>query len=652
MWVQDLLGYDNGSFAEITGKGNPVGPIRGLPGTVHILDSSQAQRTSNPTYPVLYYDTDGKRYKIHYTRVMYDSQLPSTNVWMNKVGLCAISRAINPGQNLLDISIYKQEKLGSRPNRAIGITQGGLDPADVRSAMEATNMEMTSKGLRRYSQIMVLGSATQPDADMNILDIASLPDGFNEQDSIILGMAIIALAFGVDARELFPAMQSGATRADALLSHIKQRGKGPGQILQSIERLFSRKFLPPHLKLVFNYQDDTQDRQEAEIEKLRSERRQRDLGTGASSMRIEREKMLAWGEIDQSQFARMELEDGRMPDGVSVLTLFFSDNEMIGTMLDNTYENILDIDQNDPIDIFKYINTRRAEISKMLANSRSIRKVETARQALAALNALGDEYLMSGAVEERTDEPENRMFPTRREDLTSPNQTEELGQNEKLEQHQDDDPVVKGGSESDPPFGMVIKSVGDYRTSINGAVRSLWNGSIDIFDFSSMMASAVRRGLRQGYEEGARESGIEPSEFTDADQAAIDGLIATEIGYIDKFGDAVEEGSKANDGKLGALSWRVDLWVSRYGQAKILGQVMADSDKKYKWVQHSVEPCTSCPRLAGKVKRSSEWKRNDVYPRHPTKLACMIDANGVPVCQCEFEETEERCTPGPLPSLP
>ena len=63
-----------------------------------------------------------------------------------------------------------------------------------------------------------------------------LPDGFDEQTSILYGMAAIALAFGVDARELFPAMSAGATRADALLQHLKQRGKGPGQILQMTEQ--------------------------------------------------------------------------------------------------------------------------------------------------------------------------------------------------------------------------------------------------------------------------------------------------------------------------------------------------------------------------------------------------------------------------------
>jgi len=651
MWVQNLVGYDNGAFAEITGAGDVTGPIRGAPGTVEILDSMQCMRTSNPIYPVIYSDTDGKRYKLHYTRVMLDSQLPSTDVWMNKVGLCAISRAINIGQNLLDIAIYKMEKLGSRPNRSLGITKGGLDPNDVQMAMDMGNAAMTTKGLRRYSQMIVLGSASQPDADLAIKDLASLPDGFDEKTSIVLGMATVALAFGMDARELFPAMQDGATRADALLQHIKQRGKGPGQILQSTERLFSRKFLPPYLKLVFDFQDDTQDRQEAEIEKLRSERRQRDLGTGITDARTEREKMLQWGDIDQSQFARLELEDGRLIDGTSVLSLFFSDNEMIGSMLDNPFDNILNIDNNDPMKIFEYINERRAEISRMLANSRSMRKIEAARQALAALKELGNEYMQDNLVPDKPEPVENRMYPTRREDLTTPNQAEELGNNdEPTEMHQDDSPVVKGGSESNGPFE--IKSVSDYETSIRGPVRGLWNGQIDIYDFSSMLASAVRRGLRQAAEEGARENGILPGELTESELSVLDGIINEEITYVDQFGDAVEANSKANDGRLESFEWRIALWVNRYNEVKTMFQTITGGDKKYIWHMYAHEHCESCKKLNGKVKRASEWQRNNVYPRHRTKLACMVSAHGVSVCKCELEETDEPCTPGPLPALP
>ncbi len=86
--------------------------------------------------------------------------------------------------------------------------------------------------MSRYSKIAVVGSASLPEASLTMTDLAGLPDNFDERTSMELGMATIALAFGMDARELFPSLTSGSTRADALIQHLKQRGKGPGQIVQ------------------------------------------------------------------------------------------------------------------------------------------------------------------------------------------------------------------------------------------------------------------------------------------------------------------------------------------------------------------------------------------------------------------------------------
>ena len=158
-------------------------------------------RTGDPEFPIIYQDTDGKRYKMHYTRVAFSSQMPSPSATMNGVGFCAVSRCINIAQNILDILVYKQEKLGSRPQRSIMVTSGGLDPDVVRSAFIQAESQMQAQQLRRYSKTVVIGHEDMPDAKLDLIDLASLPDGFDERESIILGMAAIALAFGMDARE-------------------------------------------------------------------------------------------------------------------------------------------------------------------------------------------------------------------------------------------------------------------------------------------------------------------------------------------------------------------------------------------------------------------------------------------------------------------
>lgn len=325
-WVEDLLTQDNGAFAEIIGPGDPDGPIIGAPVGLAHLDSWRCQRTGNTTYPVIYTDTDGKRYKLHRSRVMYASQMPSPIAEMYGVGFSAVSRCLNVSQTLMDILIFKQEKLGSRPHRQILITRGGLDPTDIQSAFQIAEGHMDSEGLTRYSKVVVGGDRSIPEAGVDVIELSSMPDGFDENTSITLGMATIALAFGVDARELFPAMGSGASRADALLQHLKQRGKGPGQILEITENLINYKFLPPYLRFEFDFQDDAQDRQVAEIKRIRIEGHRQAIMTGTVSTRVIREQMLNDGDLDRSQFERLELEDGRLADGTSVLALFYSED--------------------------------------------------------------------------------------------------------------------------------------------------------------------------------------------------------------------------------------------------------------------------------------------------------------------------------------
>lgn len=391
-FILDLLSQDNGAMGEIIGEGRPDGPIIGMPTGVAHLDSWRCTRTGDPEFPIIYQDTDSKRYKLHYTRVAFSSQMPSPSATMKGVGFCAISRCINIAQNILDMMVYKQEKLGSRPHRQILVTSGGLDPEVVQSAFIRAESVMQAQQLKRYSRTVVIGHEDMKDAKLELVDLASVPDGFDERESMVLGMAAMALAFGMDARELFPAMSVGATRAEALIQHMKQRGKGLGQVLEMTERLFEYKVLPAHLMMVFDYQDDAQDKQVADIKVRRSERHKEDLLSGSVDIRTVREQMVEDGDITQDQFIAMELEDGRLEDGTDVLSLFVNDD----------YIDLLDIGIDNPLDIKAHeddyedtvveaIEAKRQELWIEL-NSATPKHRRPVREALAALNKLESMY--------------------------------------------------------------------------------------------------------------------------------------------------------------------------------------------------------------------------------------------------------------------
>lgn len=330
-FVEDVLTTDNGGFLEVIGDGEADGPIIGPALGVAHLDSARCQRTSNPEFPVLYEDTSGRLYKLHYTRVIALSQMTSPRAEMRGVGFCAVSRCINTGQNLQDIATYKQEKLGSRPARQM-LVGSNISADEIQQAFQIAEMQMDNMGLGRYAKMVAIGNKSK-DIRIDVKDLASVPDGFDEEKSVTLGMFTIALAFGVDARELWPASTSGATKADAMIQHLKARGKAFGSLINGIEDAFNRKVLPAYLRLQFDQQDDEQDANRAEIREKRSQQRQRDAQTGALTVRVMREQMLEDAEITDAQFSEMELEDGRLPDGTPVLTLFSSPDPRMQTLL-------------------------------------------------------------------------------------------------------------------------------------------------------------------------------------------------------------------------------------------------------------------------------------------------------------------------------
>jgi len=410
-FVEALVTQDNGTFAEIIGEGRPDGPIIGRPITVRTLDPALCQRTGDPIFPVIYHDPTGKMYKIHFTRVMYKAQMESTIAQMFGVGFCSISRAINTSQSLLDILIYKQEKLGSRPRRGIIVTGGGIDPEDVSQAFRIVESIEDSQGLSRYSKIAVVGDSSLPEAKLELMDLSGLPDGFNERDNVELGMAVIAMALGMDARELFPALEAGATRADALIQHLKQRGKGPGQIIQLTELMFNSKYLPPHLKLVFDFQDDEEDRQSAETKEIRARRWSTSIKDGAMDTHTARAQMVEVGDLERGQFERLELEDGRLADGTSVLALFYSDDPQIKALIEVGVENPLDIESNTWETLKPKVDKQSEDAMTIIVNSSNPNERWAAHKALAALRELRKLYGQEDFLDTKPEPPDTGEIP-------------------------------------------------------------------------------------------------------------------------------------------------------------------------------------------------------------------------------------------------
>jgi len=369
--IEDLLGQDNGMFIEVIGYGNKSQAIQGPAISLSHLDSQRCTRTGDALYPVLYRDEEGRLHKLHYSRVIFASQQPSTDKLMNGVGFCAISRVIFAAQNLRDMNVYESERFGSRPPKQILLTGGGLDPDDLQDAIEISRRLMDTAGLSRYSNTVAIGDRNLDKPTLERIDLTNAPEGYEKKESTIIAMAIIALGFGVDIREIMPLAITGSAKGDAVIQNMKQRGKTIGLTIGLLEKNINKKFLPPFLKIIFDYQDDSQDRQVSEIRSTRSATRDRNMKLGVTNVRVEREQMLKDGEITLEQFKELELDDGRLESGVSVEAVFTSNDGEIQDYISGISESNYE----------KY----KEDLMNIVIDSKSARKSEKARQCLAAI---------------------------------------------------------------------------------------------------------------------------------------------------------------------------------------------------------------------------------------------------------------------------
>ncbi len=264
--VTDLLTQDNGAFIELVGAGREDKPLAGRVKELWHMDAGQCWRTFDPEFPVIYINPlDNTYHRMHTTRVIRLSSFPQSDERARGIGYCAVSRALKLMQTMRNIQTFRDEKVTGKFNRGLiygnGITVKQFDEATEKAEQVAESLNFTV-----YKDIPVLLSM-MPDMKLDVLDLASLPDGFDYEKEITLYVYCLAMAFGTDAREFWPATASGATKADATVQHMKSQGKGMADIITSFETAFGWQVMPANGKVDFEYDftDDEQDKAVADL---------------------------------------------------------------------------------------------------------------------------------------------------------------------------------------------------------------------------------------------------------------------------------------------------------------------------------------------------------------------------------------------------
>jgi hypothetical protein len=274
-------------------------------------------------------------------------------------------------------------------------------------ALRQVEEDLSNKGFTKYARTVAIGSENT-EIGIEKIDLNHM-EPFDEEVSMNLGMFAISSAFGMDAEELWPVGGKSAGKQEANIRRMRSRGRLPAQITSELSAQFNYKVIPPHLKWMFDFQDDEEDMQRANIKDIRGRNRERDLGTGAINVRAARMRMLEDGDIDRSTFRQLEMVDGRLPDGKSIAMLFFSSDpvhsRMIGGFMENPLsivENITDIEEElsftneAKLDkVLIDIQDQRAVVLEAMSRSNSTRLSEKMELDFHALDWLEQQYLFA-----------------------------------------------------------------------------------------------------------------------------------------------------------------------------------------------------------------------------------------------------------------
>jgi hypothetical protein len=188
-----------------------------------------------------------------------------------------------------------------------------------------------------------------------------------------------------------------------------------------------------------------------------------------------------------------------------------------------------------------------------------------------------------------------------------------------------------------------VKTAEFYASTLARAVRSFYNGYMEISDFISIHENLIIGQMRQAWFEGMELNGLTPDDMTAEWAIKLREIIMEEQSHVGDFALAIERARREQTG-LDALQARVDLWVVRYtdvvNQAKMYTAAVG---QKMEWVYGDTDHCETCLSLNGKVAFALEWARSPYHPQQPPND--YLDCKGWR-CQCQLVPTSKRRTAG------
>jgi hypothetical protein len=308
----DVFTQDNGGFIEAIRRDNsPDSPVLGI---AH-LDAHRCDRTGDPETPVIYRDRKGREHKLAWWQVYTVEDMPSPVEEMYGAQYCALTRALRAAQIIRDITLYKKEKISGQFARAVHFVSG-VTRQNVEDGLALAQESMLNRNLARFNPAPIIPTIDPESHLAHVqVDLASLPDGFNEEVTLQWYVTQLAIAFGVDYQEFAP-LASGALGSgqQSEVLHLKSRGKGPALGISILEHLFNDGgLLPSNIMLTFKAEDTSGDEGRANARFLRGKDRTLRIDSGELDLQAAREQAVLDGDLTVDMLEELQARPTPMP---------------------------------------------------------------------------------------------------------------------------------------------------------------------------------------------------------------------------------------------------------------------------------------------------------------------------------------------------
>lgn len=306
MVAYDVLTQDNGGFVYVIRKDHNS-PVLGL---VH-LDAGRCYRTGNPLKPVIYVDDHQEEHLLEWFQVMTFEDMPHPSYRAHGRQVCFVSRILRAAETIKELMRYKEEKISGRYTRAIHIV-GGVSSTEIEDAKKTASMMSDNAGLLHYMEPIILTTLDPSGTVSHVqIDMATLPDGFNESEQLKWYITLIAMAAGGEYQDFSPLPGGNlGTSSQSETLHKKAQAKGHALWMKTWEtKLRMSGVIPKNVAFQFQQQDPQAEMERAKIRRERAETRKIQIESQEVTVEIAQQIAVDDGDLRAEYLAMMGQTD-------------------------------------------------------------------------------------------------------------------------------------------------------------------------------------------------------------------------------------------------------------------------------------------------------------------------------------------------------